>query len=135
MTTPYLLKYLFRAHFANGEVYNQPPDDLARFHPGKSAFYDVQYRQDALVKFELLDRAGNFAASVDLTSGTFISNGQYHIPNYPDVPFGPFRLVYFRRVRQLQNGTGKLVREVEYHLGWQVTTEDGRNFQQTIWFY
>lgn len=142
-----LLKYAFRAHFANGEVYDQPPDDKSRFAFAKSSFYDVQYRQDQLLRFELRDRAGRFAAAVDLIDGHFEyagGAGELELsvtgsvvrrvePARPDVPFGPYRLIYFRRVRQHQTGS-RLITEVEYHLGWQVTTVDGRNFQQTIHF-
>lgn len=128
------LKYLFEAHFSDGTVIRQSPEDVSTTSPGKSAFYDVQQRLGDVVNFVLTDGTNRFL--VDLRDGHFESNAIRFFPLDPEtrIPDGTtFRLIYFRRHKVDFNiGYEEIGHAVKYYFGWQATI-DGRNHKQTIY--
>lgn len=122
-----MLKYLFKAEFADGSFIQQNQDDVSSVDPTKSMFFDVLNHPSELIKFSL----GDFL-SLHLLSGEFVLNGNtfsVHDPSKP-VP-SDRRLIFFRRHTHTLVMGGDNGHEVEYHLGWQATV-NGENVQHTV---
>lgn len=144
-------RWLFTAEFEDGSTIEQDLDDTChtRTDGTGSTFTDVLAREDELVAFHLYHVNGKEAASVDLRTGAFVLNGtpihaheQYFEPTQHKL-----RLVYFRETR-VDNDTrgtvqedGSIAREDglnprhyvnRYFIGWQTTTKNDKNVQQTI---
>lgn len=132
------LKYLFRAEFSDGSIYDQTQEDQSLTEPLRSAFYDVLQREEDLIKFTLVGEGHEY--SVDLRDGHFEVDGvSIDIAEQNFVPLEPLRVVFFREVRQEFEHGGFLNPDVKpirryvnrYFIGWQ-TTIKGKNHQRTI---
>lgn len=112
-----MLKYLFRATFNDGTVYEQSPDDRAKFHDRGSAFTDVMDRIAEVRLFSLHDDNPGPLLMVDLADGHFEVDGIRIYAQDPSVTPPPgtrYSLLYFRR-RTLTT-SGESVPD-EYHIG------------------
>jgi hypothetical protein len=138
------LKYLFKATFANGFVYQQNAADKSVIEPEKrSCFTDVRKQVEsgnALLRFELV--SGDQSYAVDLTDGHFEHNGVAFAvsdginPNEPQELAGAKRdIVFWRRhTHEFRLSDGEeLGHGVRYDLGWQANVA-GKNYQRLIHF-
>jgi hypothetical protein len=129
------LAYLFTATFKDGSVIQQTQEDKSQTGEGKSAFYDVDQRISEVSTFSI--ESPSVKATVDLNTGLFTMNGVGFYPSNPSVidnfrDVKEHRLIYFRRHRRdLENGV-EVNHDIEYHIGWQTTLDDGKNYKQTI---
>ena len=87
--------------------------------------------QDRLVAFMLMRE--HSVIGVNLTDGKFYLN---HIDlNIEPFVAGPYKLIYFRRVRQSisQYGRELGIKETVHHLGWQIEgSSDTHNHQRIL---
>ncbi len=135
----FTLKYLFKAEFADGTVYEQTIEDISLVDPKKSAFFDVLQKDEKdsrLLRF-LIEGEGH-KYLVDLIDGHFEIDGvsfdcHETLPhNYPDR-----RIIYYRKHENDfdSNPDGSLgvetAHRIWYCIGWQ-TTINGKNFKETI---
>lgn len=147
-----VLKYLFGAHFQNGEEYFQTPEDESPFTPGRNAYYELLKTENGepvshpdtgrlLVRddVELFQLEGEGCRYlVDLRDGHFEIGGAPFFVAIP--PSGQkLYLLYFRRRRHHTNVTVTVNsdlqpevmhaseggQECEYHFGW--ITADGKH--------
>lgn len=146
-TTPEL-HWLFSAHFDDGSVIVQDPEDRVSTPEGielkhnGSSMTDVVAAQESgrkLICFELHHTERDEHLTVDLTTGAFVLNGtpfELHDPGQPvDTPPALFfeREVQVHRVLSLQDGSevGRQHFINRYHLGW-TTTVDGAAKRVTV---
>jgi hypothetical protein len=124
----------------DGSVIQETPEDKSNTTEGRNAFYDVIQRIGEVKRFSLrncvTDAGDTSTVSVDLTDGTFTMNGSqpFTVQN-PSVELDnnpEYRLIYFRRVWQHRHMDGTQSSDMEFHIGWQVTTEGGKNVKYTI---
>jgi len=136
----YDLKYLFRAEFRDGTVYDQHIDDLPQISPVGSSYTDIISRLDDVARFSLRVKYAPEIADnvclVNLDTGKFTVCGQEITVNTsPAPPEGEeLNLIYFRAVTYTRVDAGSETSEsveVEYHIGYQFTI-DGKQHQRTI---
>jgi len=102
-----MLDYLFEAHFSDGTMIQQTPEDVSVVDPTRSRFYDVAQRLDDVVAFGFFNDQHTYA--VDLRDGHFEVDGAPFF-SYPK-DFAPseetkFRLIYFRHhTHQITQGS------------------------------
>ncbi len=126
---PLELKYLFCAQFADGSIFEQTPEDVSPFTPGRNAFYELLecepdgspkqhpldgrlITRDDINLFQLEDDQHRYL--VDLRDGHFEIQhrkgkqwiGAHFRLGFPD---GPIRLFYFRRRRHHANIKGTVL--------------------------
>lgn len=134
MSLPVPLKYHFEALFFDGSIITQTPEDISALDPIRSQFYDVVQRMDEVHRFSLTD--GKNVYLVDLTDGHFEINGiTFNTQDPSNVPpASKWRLIFFRRHQHhFRVGTTEEIgHTIEYHIGRQTTTPQGKNYQQTI---
>jgi hypothetical protein len=98
------MKYLFKAHFKDGSVFQQPKDDHSTLDPSKSSFYDVLQRADQLAVLGLSSEQTPNTFVVSLLDGHFEINGVSFMAG-PSVEFPPdtkFRPIFFRRRNEVR---------------------------------
>jgi hypothetical protein len=132
-----MLKYLFQANFKDGSFIQQTQADESATTPGKNCFHDVKQRIDDVVSFGFFSDETPNTYVVDLTDGHFEVNGTPFTAQDPSGEKLPsdakFRLVYFKRhCHGFNVDLQEVSHDLAFHLGWQVTTPDGKNIQQTI---
>ena len=147
-----VLRYLFRAVLANGQVVRQTPKDVCPTDPKRTAFWDLCWKDNNgngvpsdtgllmcrldIVTFELKAVNGQTPSKylVDLRDGHFeFDNTRIDaVDDKPLLkPFAlPLMLVYFRRRREHMNAVSGAVigSECEYHFGWK----DPKRGSQTL---
>ncbi len=130
-----MLKYLFRATYKDGRVYQQNAEDLSITEPEKrSCFFDIANDIDKLAFFSLAGEGHVYG--VDLIDGHFEEDGfkkKIHTEDF----LKDFRLIYYRQHKHTfetnintgqQKETGHTM---VYHIGWQCTI-DGVNYKKII---
>jgi hypothetical protein len=125
-----MLKYLFKAVFQDGSVYEQNSIDASLHTPEKSSFYDVLETEKSgnkLIQFILTGEGKTF--TVDLITGALDING-VKLPSM--LPLTNYRLIYFRRNELLFVGAANIGHAVTFHLGWQANDETGKNYQNVM---
>lgn len=125
------LTYLFTAHFLDGSIIAQTPEDRSSIDSSKSAYYDVQQRDD-LVAFAL---HGHDDYYVDLVTGEFTVNFakfQVQPTSFPyDIPQGgSYKLIYFRDHKHELSGTSH-THTMAYRIGWEYRV-NGKSWVQTL---
>jgi hypothetical protein len=135
------LSYLFEAHFNDGTMIQQTPEDVSKIDSAKSAYFDVMQRLSDVVVFGIFNDDHSYV--VDLRDGHFEIDG---VPFKVTSAAGPeeemeipadqkFELVYFRRHIHITAVGAELPVElshtVDYHLGW-TTVIDGKELRRTI---
>ena len=137
---PLPLTHLFTALYLDGTTFTQPQDDApkqARPDGTGSAYGDMDHDN---VRVFFLEGNGNLY-QVHLDDGHFEINGVVVVVgDDTDVPLGPRRLIYFRRVAHdhitnLQSGEGQVGEtRRSYHLGWEADRQDavGGTVRRTI---
>ncbi len=141
-----MLKYLFTAQFNDGQIIKQDQEDVSKFNPLKSKFFDVLNDTRKLEKFWLLEKKRFHVIEsepqkkylVDLTDGHFEINGVPFFLHEQTVDetktLSNFRLIYFRRVQQSLNiDSGKAATKVMFVIGWQANLPDGKNVQKIMY--
>jgi hypothetical protein len=127
-----MLSHLFICFFNDGSFIQQTEEDISTIDPVRSAFYDVAQRPNDVVLFCVVGNGHNY--TVDLRDGHFEIDG-VRFDARPDMPDDDceYRLIYFRRHKQIviQGKDGE--HSIKYHIGWQ-TTINGKNYQQIISF-
>jgi hypothetical protein len=131
------LSYLFEAHFNDGSMIQQTPQDVSVVDPEKSAYYDVMQRLGDVKVFGIYNDKNTYV--VDLRDGHFEINGvPFSVSSEEDLDLMPdqkFELVYFRRHKHVTAVGGELPVElshtVDYFLGW-TTTVNGKQVRRTI---
>lgn len=137
-----MLRYLFRAYFADGETFDQAEDDTARLHPERagqgSSYTDllwlVEHDERRIDAFALCEN-GEPVAAVHLTDGRFELCGNGFYAGSEALGEGVRRrLVYFRQVRRdrtqtVDMATGEASDWVEtvhtrYFLGWRAWADE-----------
>lgn len=132
-----MLPFLFQANFRTGDFIQQTHADESPITPGKNCFYDVKQRIDDVASFGFFSDEHPNTYAVDLSDGHFEINGVQFTAQDPSLKASDakpvYRLVYFKQNRIDRDSTTTQTKHyVCFHLGWQYTTEDGRNVQQTI---
>lgn len=142
------LTYLFAVRYRDGSKYQQAPDDSSVFHPGQTAWADVNQEEVEI----LLLRGRGRQHFVDLRTGFFYVEGTKVAigedpPHSPEV--APFRPVYHRQVRRerqvkFEVQKNRLIGEpvavgpelvtVRFCIGW-VSVIDGKPVTQTLGLY
>ena len=124
------LKYLFAVQYNNGNTYTQNEQDVSVKDPGRSCFFDVDVPNVHL--FFLKNPEGAYC--VDLHTGYFKANESGWFKIHKEEGLTNFRLIYFRRVTTLfdQADGNELSKSIEFHIGWQANTPDGKNVQYTL---
>jgi hypothetical protein len=120
------LKYLFVAVLVDGTKIEQTPDDVSKFDPTRSAFFDVVGK--VVERFELYSDDESF--SVSLKDGSFqhdFSTFRLHDEQLKD-----YKLIYFRRHKHHMIAGKQVGHDIEYHFGWEAKGPDGKNIQRTI---
>lgn len=136
------LEFLFRAQLMNGEIIRQTPEDRCPTDSRRSAYWDLLRKDFAGqgiagpdgyflarpdIRWFLIEGRGE-GYGVNLETGRFavLQNGAYagiDAINGVDLlkpGLFPLTLIYFRRMRQHMEQSGKLIgRECEYHFGWR----------------
>lgn len=143
--TPEPFRWLFIAHFNDGSIIEQTPDDIK---PDSNQFKPVLERQEDLVAFELKRVDSDEIVTVDLQTGAFIVNGtpfNAHEQNFEPTNH-KLRLVYYRERREQASAVGAVEEDGSlsysniipersyinrYFIGWQ-TTVRGKNKQVTL---
>lgn len=142
-----MLTYLFRVYFADGDTYEQAPEDVAQHADRGSAFTDVLYlereQSKQIAVFALCNGDGVPVAAVHLTDGHFeVSGSEFWAGTKGLAEDVTRRLIYYRlvtheRSMDIDTATGEELsgwRETthtRYVIGWQATI-DGRNVQHVI---
>lgn len=144
------LKYLFKATFSDGTIYEQTPEDVSMIDPAKrSCFFDVmEYeKKSPLIKFTLIGVGHEY--TVNLKDGSFEIDGvkffmhEGHnvivrgVKTGSFIPLKDFRIIFFRQhthsFKVGQNTQQELSHEIVYRMGWQATMQ-GQNYQQVMQF-
>ena len=117
-------KLQWRADYGNDTLWQYSQD-----YKKENMFKDIDLNR--LVKFELINE--NVVYSVNLTNGVFFINGIELVLDIPPNTQPPFRLIYFRRVRQSFSTTSQIPKNttVVHHIGWQITIND-KNHQRIL---
>jgi hypothetical protein len=117
------MKYLFRVKFADGQIYEQSPDDLSKLEPTRSSFYDILQQEQAgnpPVTFQLFNGQDYYA--VDLIDGHFEVNGA---KLWLHEPVSNLKLIYFRTVDAFFSMGASTSQQIKnYTFGWQVRGTD-----------
>jgi len=124
------MKYLFGCSYEN-KTYYQREDDVSRTDETKSSFYDIKDKQ--IDRFWLNGEGNRY--EVDLRTGEFAINGikfKLHDDELDDKLEGKLRLIYYRRHTHSFQGTNETSHKIEFHIGWQMTDEKGKNYKQII---
>jgi len=117
--TPPDLDYEFICHYDNGEKLLQNANTKNEHH-----FGDID--KEKLERFELVGNGKSY--SVNMRTGEFDLNGVKVF--FDDLPQdGEYKLIYFRRVRQMINSDES---SVKYCFGLQCNYE-GKNYQVLVW--
>ena len=136
------MKYLFEAHFKDGSVVAQTPEDRSAIEPDtRSAYYDVvQKGLDQVTLFGLKSYEHTYV--VDLTDGHFEIDGIPFSAQPATGPFipaeGTFELVYFRDITRQFNVAADDSRPEEgvvhtaFRFGWKYEDPNGKRWEQTI---
>lgn len=142
------LKYLFEAHFKDGSVIHQTPEDISSADPlTRSAFYDVAQRLDEVRMFGLYNEQHTY--TVSLEDGHFEIDGVPFSAQPVSSPSinqgGKFTLIYFRDHQQefvvtASVGADGQITESrnlgphyhQYRMGWEYTDPTGKVYTQTI---
>jgi hypothetical protein len=134
------MKYLFEAHFSDGSVISQTPDDISTIDPTlRSTFYDVAQRLDDVVLFGLYDNDHKYV--VDLRDGHFEIDGVPFSAQPVSAPTilegGKFKLLYFRDHQQEITISADGERTagshyISFRFGWEYTDPHGKTHIQTL---
>src|ERR1700691_4542165 len=81
------LKYLFEAHFINGDVITQDQKDESPTTPGKNCFHAVLERLNEVTFFGLFSDEDPNIYAVDLRTGQFSVNGVMFSAQDPRIKF------------------------------------------------
>lgn len=116
-------KYLFEAHFKDGESVKQTDEDVSELDETKSAFFDVLDRGlSNLERFRLVDAERSFtsALSLDFPSGKFtIGSRSFYLSEIDDGNYTQPELVFCRR-HEVDVMDGKETKHtVKYVVGWK----------------
>lgn len=107
-------------------IYNDKTE-LKQFENGKEHLFK-EINQEKLRRFALTEN-NKIQAFVDLDTGQIhIGDQILEFPKFKDVQF---RLIYFRRVKQVLGLPEQS--SVNHHIGWQTTIGD-RNYKRIITF-
>lgn len=127
-----MLKYLFKAIYNDGTVYEQNAEDRSIIDPEKrSCFYDIDHSK--LVAFTL--KGDGHEYGVDLRDGHFEIDGIPFVMH--EMPLKDFRLVFFRKHThsfnvKVDDGTHREIdHKIAYRIGWQCTV-NGKNYQEIM---
>lgn len=129
-----MLKYLFRATFADDSIIQQTQDDVSPNDPKRSQFFDVleKAKTTPLTAFVLVGEGHEYG--VDLRDGHFEIDGvpfRFH----EDEDYKDFRIVFWRRHRhhiEVSIARNKEVgHEIAYRIGWQCTVK-GKNYEEIM---
>lgn len=132
------MKYLFEAHFSDGSIIAQTPDDASELDPIRSTYYDVVQRLDDVVLFGLYDNDHKYV--VDLRDGHFEIDGVPFSAQPVSAPTilegGKFKLLYFRDHQQeitIRDGEPTPgVHYISFRFGWEYTDPHGKTYTQTL---
>jgi hypothetical protein len=128
--TDYELDYLFIAELANGSIYEQDPNDKAKFSQWGSAFTDIAKEQ--IKRFSLIGKGHIF--TIDLQDGHFEADNNKLYPPKEILPGAELKLIYWRTItRDIITGPdGKILPpKVKYTIGWQYNLR-GHNYDWQI---
>lgn len=134
------MKYLFAAQFVDGTRIEQTPEDVSRYDPKRSAYYDIVQKLEAggqLAFFGLTNVEHSFV--VDLLDGHFeIDRVVFYAQPVagPEMPAdGTFSLVYQRDHQQdfvqKEGSTSLGDHRVVWRFGWKYAAGD-KTFEQTL---
>jgi len=124
------LKYLFLAHYSDGTVYLQTPDDVSKQDPTRSCFYDVDHTK--LTTFELQDQVGDKCYAVDLRNGAFYLNGTWAFLHDKDDVTCEQVIFARRHTHHFTAALTEVSHQTAYVLGWRGKTKDGTPIQRVI---
>ena len=141
-----MLKYLFTAEFANGDLFDQNEEDKSLIDPDKrSSFFDVMERvktgkpEDKLIGFHLVDPINKTQLSVNLINGLFYLDGfpMNVSDEYNHLELGEltdYTVIYFRKHREhINRETGKIIAsELTFRMGWKAKDKNGNVVQRVI---
>lgn len=124
-------KYLFRARYKDGSIYEQTDTDTSQSTTGKNAFYDIHYSpwkpESELSEFSIFGEGKEY--SVSLLDGHFEEDRVSFWS--PEQSLQNFRLIYFLRRKKHFNLQLQLISEETFwRIGWQATNENGENVQE-----
>lgn len=138
-------RFLFKAYFADGTVYEQGEADTSLYHPEKSSFFDVLVlskeengvMQNPILRFELTNGTNTYA--VNLGDGSFELNGlPFFMMNCPEIsehlPLVNYRLIFFKRITKVFNPAmlHSYGERCMYNFGWQANDAFGNNKKQIM---
>lgn len=129
-----MLKKLFRATFANGEIYDQNPENKSILLERKSCFTDILHlsQNNPITLFEL--HCEGFTAQINLINGEIKIHSPSSLVIIPERPgLVDFRPVYF--ICRSVNTCGGNIKSVGvdgFNIGWQANDEKGNNVQNII---
>lgn len=133
-----MLDLVWSAYFKNGQILRQFDDEE---QTQEHLFKEVQYLGDQLTVFTLINKKTQRIYQVNLEHGRIhIFNPGFVISPEAEVQGNSaqsYRLIYFRRVTQnmawnSQSGAALSTPDIQYFLGYQHTTEDGKNVKRMI---
>ena len=130
------LKYLFVAHFEDGQIYQQTLEDVSQLvvpteERNASAFTDVLElcKQKKLLTFSLVGEGHNY--TVDLRDGHFEIDSIPFVSHEEDF-IKQFNLLFYRQHQHDFTPEGKtLAHRVKYVIGWE-STVNGKNYKHLI---
>jgi len=140
---PLVLKYLFSARLADGQLFVQTPEDVDSENPSRSAFTELLRisENNRIREFYLEDSAANRIYSVNLDTGHFEANGNPFFLHTEDF-LQNFQLRYIRQVAARVNVTFDKVtghelgrtqagHEVKYCFGWYCAV-NGKSYERIL---
>lgn len=133
-------RFLFKAYFTDGTVYEQGEADASLWVKDKSSFFDVLFLEkngeNPLLRFELSNGVNTYA--VNLKDGSFeVNNVPFVIMNKPEISenfiLTNYRLIFFRRVTKIFSPNNMYQGEkIEFNFGWQANDPSGNNIKQIM---
>jgi len=133
-----MLNLVWAAYLKSGKIIRQFDDEE---QTQEHLFKEVQFLHDQVAVFTLINIRTNRVYQVNLECGRIhIFNPGFVISPEAEVTGDStqnYRLIYFRRVTQnmacnLSEGMTMMEPDVQYFLGYQYTTEDGKNVKRMI---
>jgi hypothetical protein len=97
-----VLRYLFRAEFADGYVIEQTSEDISALPEGGSAFRDVERYESPLKTFSLIGQGNTWM--LDLHDRVFYLNGNAFAISNPEQWLTDLKIVYKRRRKEAKTG-------------------------------
>lgn len=120
------LRYLYRAVYSDGSMYDQNIEDISTSNPAKSCYNDLKLNQ--ILYFTLSDGIHSF--TLDLSDGGFSTNGSSKF-YLSDEKLTEFKLVHFRRVTlTITNDVRSYA--INFVLGYEAKRGDGSSLTQYI---